>query len=409
MKPFMLLRILLATLALVFSVEVSRAQESFDLAPASVSGLAFSPDGKTLAAATGGESSGGGPLVLWEVDATGKDWKRQELVKEPAGCSSVAFSPDGKRLAYGEWKDKAVVLDIETGDVVQTLQLAHPVPGVAFTPDGSGVATACHNKSAYLWDVASGAETRRFEGHEEQVNSVDISPDGTLLLTASDDRTVRLWNLNDGQTVYVSPRGGNVLPDASFSADGRLFAYPTASRYIHVRETASRKLMFFPRAAAQVLGLSPDGGWLATAAHGNTASLFRLDLRQPSGRDLRRIDEQIDEFYGEDYAAREAASAELGKFGLVAEQRLEEAAISKDAEVRIRGRELLRQARSPEEPLRELGDLDGNVLSLCFSPDGKLLAVGSRDGDVKVWSVPQFEEVAHLPATIEGASTAQKP
>ena len=379
--------------ALVVAAQAARAQDPAELGPAIIHALEFSPDGKTLAAATGGESSGGGPVVLWSVAVGAKEWKSRVLTVEPAGCSSVAFSPDGKRLAYGDWKDKAVVVEVESGEVVQRMQLAYPVPGVAFSPDGSTLATACHNKSAYLWDVESGEELRRFEGHEDRVNSVDISPDGTLLLTSSNDRTVKLWDLASGTEVYTSPPGGTF--GAEFSADGKLFASAGGDGYTRVRETESRKLVFFPRTPGNAARFSPDGDWLAVAVYGSEAKVFRMEMRAPTGTELRRIDELIDVFYGDDYAKREAASAELAKFGLVAEQRLEEAAASKDAEVRIRGREALRRARSPE-PDQSLGGLDGRVQSLAFSPDGKLLAVGSRGGDVKVWSVPGFEVVAHL-------------
>ncbi|WP_396230063.1 WD40 repeat domain-containing protein, partial [Frankia sp. CpI1-P] len=64
---------------------------------------------------------------------------------------------------------------------------------MAFSPDGSMLATAAADGTARLWDVATGQPLRTLTGHNGSVWSVAFSPDGTLLATAADDRTARLW------------------------------------------------------------------------------------------------------------------------------------------------------------------------------------------------------------------------
>ena len=66
--------------------------------------------------------------------------------------------------------------------------------GVAFSPDGRLLATASKDKTARLWDPATGECLRTLTGHDDFVRGVAFSPDGRLLATASNDKTARLWD-----------------------------------------------------------------------------------------------------------------------------------------------------------------------------------------------------------------------
>ena len=65
---------------------------------------------------------------------------------------------------------------------------------MAFSPDGRLLATASSDRTARLWDPATGECLRTLTGHDGSVNGVAFSPDGRLLATASDDKTARLWD-----------------------------------------------------------------------------------------------------------------------------------------------------------------------------------------------------------------------
>ena len=109
--------------------------------------------------------------------------------------SSVAFSPDGTRLASGS-SDKTIRLwDAATGEELATLR-GHEegVLSVAFSPDGTRLASASGDKTIKLWDAATGEELTVLRGHEGGVTSVAFSPDGSRIASGSRDKTIRLWD-----------------------------------------------------------------------------------------------------------------------------------------------------------------------------------------------------------------------
>jgi len=75
------------------------------------------------------------------------------------------------------------------------------VHAVAFSPDGSLLASASRDRTVRLWNAGTGQEVQKLEGHTDWVRAVAFSPDGSLLASASRDRTVRLWNAGTGQEV----------------------------------------------------------------------------------------------------------------------------------------------------------------------------------------------------------------
>ena len=75
------------------------------------------------------------------------------------------------------------------------------VASAAFSPDGTRIVTASNDKTARLWDAATGAPIGEAMKHEGQVWSAAFSPDGTRIVTASDDNTARLWDAATGAQI----------------------------------------------------------------------------------------------------------------------------------------------------------------------------------------------------------------
>lgn len=138
---------------------------------------AFSPDGERLAVA-----DGLGVKVLNVT--TSRDAVTLQDSQFTTTC--VAFSPDGKYIAAGRHDWTAKVWEAASGRVVQTFRgHQREIWRLAFSPDSQRIATASHDHSVKLWDAMTGREVVTFTGHLANVSAVAFSPDGTPGTTSS--------------------------------------------------------------------------------------------------------------------------------------------------------------------------------------------------------------------------------
>jgi hypothetical protein len=94
------------------------------------------------------------------------------------------------------------------------------VRSAKFSPDGSRVVTASDDKTARIWDAATGKSLAELKGHTNYVNSAVFSPDGSKVLTASEDRTARIWDAATGKSLVELKGHTYAVLSAVFSADG---------------------------------------------------------------------------------------------------------------------------------------------------------------------------------------------
>jgi WD40 repeat protein len=145
---------------------------------------------------------------------------------------SVAFSPDGKYMVTGSLDKTARLWNIASGAEVRIFTgHAGSVESVAFSPDGKYVLTGSADKTAKLWDAATGAELHTFSDPTSIVRtsvemkrsnrSVAFSPDGKYILTGSDDGTPKLWDATTGAVLRTFSGHTNIVRSVAFSPDGK--------------------------------------------------------------------------------------------------------------------------------------------------------------------------------------------
>jgi WD40 repeat protein len=125
---------------------------------------------------------------------------------------SVVFSPDGKSALSSGWDHSIRLWDLKSGkELRQFVGHTETVWWAVFSPDGRRAVSASGTLPGFglpasdctvrIWDVASGKELRRLEGHERAVRSAVFSPDGRRVLSGGQDKTLRLWDVESGKEV----------------------------------------------------------------------------------------------------------------------------------------------------------------------------------------------------------------
>ena len=108
---------------------------------------------------------------------------------------AVAFSPDGSLLASGGIDPTVKIWDVKNGQLIRSLQSGEGVMDVIFSPDGTLVASAGSDGTVKLWDATNGKLLKTLV-HPDELMTVAFSPDGTLLASGSYDNLVYLWGIS---------------------------------------------------------------------------------------------------------------------------------------------------------------------------------------------------------------------
>lgn len=290
----------------------------------------------------------------------------QEFKGHKGDLWGVDFSPDGKYLATGSNDKTARLWDLASGQTIRVFSGHTGELGeVVFSPDGKYLLSGSADKTARLWDVASGETVQIFSGHTGSVDSVAFSPDGKYIVTAGSDATARIWDVASGRTLHVLTGHSEYVTRVAFSPDGKYVLTGSVDRTARIWDvaTGSEVRVFSVPDIVGSLAFSPDGKYIATGCEDNVTRLWDVT----SG-------ELVHEFSGHQGFVQGVDFSPDGRFLLTG---------SADKTVRL-------WDLATSETIRIFRGHADDVQTVTFSPDGNLIATASNDSVARVWNLQTF-------------------
>lgn len=380
----------------IWDVATGQEISSWTDYPGGVSSLLYMPDGRSLLTADGAhmirirEIAGGKETLRIPLKGRKGKWPNVDV-------SNISLSRDGQTIVSvdGENLEKtARIWDVATAkELPITWQKGEDhfevIYAAILSPDGKSLATRGGAGNVHLWDPATGRKLRDFRGHEYDVMAMAFSPDGSILATGDDDRTIRFWNVSTGKEIEKAQAHGAWVEAVAFSRDGKTVATTAGDSSVRLWDPATgRALRRLELPGRQNWGkrvfYSTDGRILAAFGTDGRAHFWEA----ATGNYLRALQGTPPEING---AGRiealalspDGKSAALASFGTV---RILDAGT---------GQELCR-----------LKDTKGYVSWMSFSPDRRLLiTLGSVDGQssaLQYWDPSSGELLRAMPQPDKG-------
>ncbi|KAI0066995.1 WD40 repeat-like protein [Artomyces pyxidatus] len=174
------------------------------------------------------------------------------LLHESVVCC-VRFSADGKFLATG-CNRTAQIYDTKSGAKTCVLKDEHAaktgdlyIRSVCFSPDGKFLATGAEDKQIRIWDIAKRRIRNIFDGHQQEIYSLDFSFDGRLIVSGSGDKTARIWDMADGSSktlaIHEPEAIDSGVTSVAISPDGRLVAAGSLDTIVRLWDVATGALV----------------------------------------------------------------------------------------------------------------------------------------------------------------------
>jgi len=300
---------------------------------------------------------------------------RLELPSRNGPVLALAFSPSGNNLASGTSDRVARIWDPSKGVVIQAMK-GHLgiVTCIAFSSDGRILVTGSTDKTIKLWDIAKGREIRTLAGHTGAIRSIAFSTDGRWLASTGDDRRISLWSIDSGEELRVLERHQDPVNAVAFSPDGNVLASASNDKTVRLWDPATGRLLrtlYGHNSRVLSVAFSPDGKLLASGG----AAQVDLGPRTRTGQLIL-----WNPLTGEEEYVFQTTFGDVRSLTFSPDNRvLANSDGFGDFTVVTSWEVSTRTLRSKWTAHR------GNINTLTYSPDGQWLASGGDDGRIRLW------------------------
>ncbi|MHA2244329.1 MAG: WD40 domain-containing protein [Candidatus Hodarchaeales archaeon] len=291
---------------------------------------------------------------------------------------TIAFSPDGSLLASGGEDNLIKLWDVTLGTEILTLPgHVSDIRMVTFSPDGTKLASASEDDIIKIWSTTSWENIRNLT-HTESLLSLAFSPDGKLLVSGDWTGYISIWNTTNWKEEPKTKKAlAGIANYIDFSPDGKLLAACGAPKTIKIWNTTELLLnidsepIFYSTEHSDIVNevkFSPDGKMLASACSDSKFWLWDLD----GGNITYKYNEHDDKGGGS--LIDHFSSIAFSPIGSLV------ASGGEDSSIRL-------WDAAKNITVRILSGHETYVSRVVFSPDGTLLASSSKDKTIKLWNV----------------------
>jgi WD40 repeat protein len=331
----------------------------------SILAIAYSPDGKTLAA-----SDSSGEIRLWCV-------RDGQCLLTCSGHTNwvraIKFSPDGRYLASSSDDRTLKIWDLQEGICLQTIGDGIHSLGFSFSPDGRYIASGSVNHTIYYWELQTGTCIREFSGHQGWSIDVKFHPQGHQIISGGADHTVRVWDVATGECDRILLGHENWVTTVDYSADGKTILSGSLDGTLRLWDVGAgdgeRVQNIDPGCRLVVRGhgdeiwsaaFSPDGNCFASAGVGGLLRIWRTS----DGCCLHHLEGHSKRLWSVAFHPDGHCLASGGEDQMIRFWQIEDG-----------------------KCLQALNGYTNWFRSIAWSPDGQRLITASRDAQLRVWSL----------------------
>ncbi|MBV9640518.1 MAG: PQQ-binding-like beta-propeller repeat protein [Mycobacteriaceae bacterium] len=299
----------------------------------------------------------------------------QKILDASSSVHQLAYSPDGSRVATADDDGTVRQWDAATGKPMGSPLKGHAdnVTAVEYAPDGQTIASTSFDGTMRLWNAGTGAALNPNPMRVGGLTAVAVSPDGRMVVTGGNDDTLRIWDPHSGQLrlahqVFTDNRVA--ISDVAFDRTGNLVAVSGNSGTVIIYDTTTGT-SHAPTITVPGLGPFPSTVWrVAFSPDGHTIALGSDDLElwnADTGTLIRAI-----------------------RVGTARVTTVNALAFSPDGHRIATGRNdgalQLWDADSGAQIGPTLTGHTGMVTGVAFSPDGEQIATASQDATLRLWN-----------------------